>query len=101
GSINHINAITIAPIPDAEWNKPRVFLASDSTVASYYPGNYIMGWGQPLHEYFTTNVVIDNQAKAGRSSKSFVEEGSLDTIVNNIKPGDYLFVMFAINDSAD
>ncbi|TAK96713.1 MAG: hypothetical protein EPO07_14260 [Verrucomicrobia bacterium] len=100
-AINHINAITITPIPSAEWNKPRVFLASDSTVASYYPGNYIMGWGQPLHEYFATNVVIDNQAKAGRSSKSFIEEGALDTIVNNIKPGDYLFVMFAINDSAD
>jgi len=101
GTINHINGLTIEPIPDSEWNKTTVFLASDSTVASYAPGFYLMGWGQPLHNFFTTNVVVDNQAKAGRSSRSFLEEGSLDTILNRIKPGDCLFIMFAINDSAD
>src|SRR5205823_4744780 len=46
-------------------------------------------------------VLVDDQAKAGRSSKSFYEEKSLDTIADRIMPGDYLFIMFAINDSAD
>ncbi|MEW6303140.1 MAG: choice-of-anchor P family protein [Verrucomicrobiota bacterium] len=101
GSSTPINSLAIRPIPDEEWNKPTIFLASDSTVANYAPGFYLMGWGQPLHKFFTGDVVIDNQAKPGRSSKSFVEEGSLATIANRLKPGDYLFVMFAINDSAD
>jgi lysophospholipase L1-like esterase len=101
GGLNHINGIEIEPVPDAEWNKTTIFLASDSTVASYAPGFYLMGWGQPLHKFFDDDVRVDNLAQAGRSSKSFYEEGLLDTALNRMKPGDYLFVMFAINDSAD
>ena len=106
-----INALTIEPVSDAEWNtKPVIYTASDSTVASYglssstgpFPtGTTLMGWGEPLHNYFDNGIQIDNQALAGRSSRSFAEEGVLDAILNRIKPGDYLFVMFAINDSAD
>lgn len=109
--IAHINALTIEPVSDAEWNaKPVIYTASDSTVASYglssssgpFPtGTTLMGWGEPLYNHFDSGVLIDNQALAGRSSRSFVEEGVLDSILNRIKPGDYLFVMFAINDSAD
>jgi lysophospholipase L1-like esterase len=110
-SIAHINALTIEPVSDAQWNaKPVIYTASDSTVASYglspssgpFPtGLTLMGWGEPLHNHFDSGILIDNQALAGRSSRSFVEEGVLDSILNRIKPGDYLFVMFAINDSAD
>ena len=109
--IAHINALTIEPVTDEEWHaKPVIYTASDSTVASYgqssssgpFPtGMTLMGWGEPLHNHFDDGILIDNQALAGRSSRSFVEEGVLDAILNRIKPGDYLFVMFAINDSAD
>jgi lysophospholipase L1-like esterase len=109
-STAHINALTIQPISDLEWHaKPVLYTASDSTVASYqqtaYPpfptGLGLMGWGEALPFHFDNGIIIDNQALAGRSSRSFVEEGVLDSILNRIKPGDYLFVMFAINDSAD
>src|SRR5215207_6652640 len=60
-----------------------------------------MGWGQALPRFFTDAVRVDNMAQAGRSSRSFAEEGLLDVVLNRIKPGDYFFVMFAINDSAD
>lgn len=110
-SVRHINALTIEPVSDAVWNaKPVLYLASDSTVASYglspsagpYPlGLTLMGWGEPLYNHFDNGIIIDNQAQAGRSSRSYAEEGLLDAILNRIKPGDYLFVMFAINDSAD
>jgi len=109
--IAHINALTIEPVSDDEWHaKPVIYTASDSTVASYglspssgpFPtGLTLMGWGEPLHNHFDDGILIDNQALAGRSSRSFAEEGVLDSILNRIKPGDYLFVMFAINDSAD
>jgi large repetitive protein len=109
-SIAHINALTIEPVSDAEWiAKPVLYTASDSTVSTYnamtYPpfptGLTFMGWGEALRFHFDSGIIIDNQALAGRSSRSFVEEGVLDAILNRIKPGDYLFVMFAINDSAD
>lgn len=110
-SVRHINALTIEPVTDAEWNaKPVIHTASDSTVASYglspssgpFPtGMTLMGWGEPLHNHFDDGILIDNLAQAGRSSRSFAEEGILDAILNRMKPGDYLWVMFAINDSAD
>lgn len=110
-SIAHINALTIEPVSDAEWNaKPVVYIASDSTVASYglspssgpFPtGLTLMGWGEPLYNHFDSGIIVDNQALAGRSSRSYAEEGVLDAVLNRIKPGDYFFVMFAINDSAD
>ena len=109
--IAFINSLTIEPVSDAEWNgRPTLFTASDSTVSSYpqpagapphATGLTFMGWGQALPNHFTNGIFIDNQAQPGRSSRSFVEEGILDAILNRIKPGDYLFVMFAINDSAD
>jgi lysophospholipase L1-like esterase len=109
-SIAHINALTIEPVSDAEWNaKPVLYTASDSTVSSYYTLTYppfptglvYMGWGEALRFHFDSGIIIDNQAQAGRSSRSFAEEGILDAILNRLKPGDYLFIMFAINDSAD
>jgi lysophospholipase L1-like esterase len=109
--IAFINSLTIEPVSDAEWNaRPTLFTASDSTVSSYAQpadepphstGLTFMGWGQALPNHFSNAIFIDNQAQPGRSSRSFVEEGILDAILNRIKPGDYLFVMFAINDSAD
>lgn len=102
GSLCKVNAITITPVAASELNKVTVYLASDSTVSKYAPEIYPMtGWGVPLANYFTSDVIVSNQAKPGRSSKSFFEEGSLAAIDNTIKAGDYLFVMFAINDSAD
>ena len=109
-SLAVINALTIEPVSNAEWNaKPVLYTASDSTVSSYYALNYppfptglvFMGWGEALRFHFDNGIIIDNQAQPGRSSRSFAEEGILDAILNRIKPGDYLFIMFAINDSAD
>lgn len=77
-----------------------IFIAGDSTVqtyrASYAPQQ---GWGAYLGNY-VDNVNVANHAIAGRSSKSFYDNGRLDTILNSMKSGDYLLVQFGINDSA-
>jgi len=90
-------AVTPEPTPEG---KITIYIASDSTAqtyrASYAPQ---AGWGQFLGQYFTSNIVVDNRAIAGRSSKSFVIEGRLDEILNVIKPGDYLFIQFGHNDA--
>ena len=102
-------------------SKPTIFVASDSTVQSYNDNEYPKtGWGQTLFNFFgklveerecencgysqsqtyeTENVIIENRAIGGRSSKSFVEEGKLDDLLEDIKPGDYLFVQWGHNDA--
>lgn len=49
--------------------------------------------------YELPGLVIDNCAMAGRSSKTFREEGRLDDIAAHIRPGDLLVVSFGHNDA--
>jgi lysophospholipase L1-like esterase len=82
---------------------PVLYLAGDSTVMTYKSGYNLypqQGWGGRLGDYFTTGVTISNKAIGGRSSKSFVDEGRLTDILNQILPGDYLFIQFAHNDGS-
>lgn len=87
----------VTPLP----YKPTIYIAGDSTVqtyrSSYYPQT---GWGQVLGNYLTSGVAIDNRAIAGRSSRTFVDEGRLDSILSVIKANDYLFIQFGHNDAS-
>ena len=77
-----------------------VFIASDSTASNYSANaaNMQAGWGQMLPSYFNGMVTVSNQAIGGRSSRRFINEGRLTTILNAMKPGDYLLVQFGTND---
>ncbi|RCX20172.1 lysophospholipase L1-like esterase [Anaerobacterium chartisolvens] len=94
-------SVTNASVPETKpFTGATVYICGDSTVmtynASYYPQ---AGWGQMISKYFNSNVTFVNRAIGGRSSKSFVEEGRLDSILNVIKPNDYLFIQFGHNDA--
>lgn len=43
-------------------------------------------------------IAVSNHAVNGRSSKSFFDEGRLDTILGVIGPGDFLLIQFGHND---
>ena len=77
-----------------------IFTIGDSTMANKKPegGNPERGWGQMLPRYFTEDVVIDNHAVNGRSSKSFIDEGRWDKVLAKLKRGDYVFIQFGHND---
>lgn len=76
-----------------------VYLAGDSTVSNYSSSLAPRaGWGQVFDEMFDKKVVVKNHASSGRSSKSFMEEGKLTVILNQIEKGDYLFIQFGHND---
>ena len=80
---------------------PTIYIASDSTAQTYNSGSYPqMGWGQKLANYFDADTTVANHAIGGRSSRSFIEQGRLDTILGAIQPGDYLFVQFGHNDAS-
>ncbi len=82
-------------------DNPVIYIASDST-AQTYKASYApqQGWGYYLGNFFNSNVTVSNHAIAGRSSKSFYDNGRLTTILDAMKPGDYLLVDFGINDGA-
>jgi pectinesterase len=77
-----------------------IFMIGDSTMANknITGGNPERGWGMVLQGFFSEDVVIDNHAVNGRSSKSFIDEGRWDAVLSKIKKGDYVFIQFGHND---
>ena len=79
--------------------KPVVYLVGDSTMSekriSSYPET---GWGMPFEDYFTDEIEIENHARNGRSTRTFIEEGRWKTIKETLKPGDFVLVQFGHND---
>lgn len=57
------------------------------------------GWGQLFPSYVVGNVVIENHAKNGRSTKSFQDEGRWDDVMARIKRGDIVIIEFGHNDT--
>lgn len=95
GTAPRINALEIAPSAE----QVTLFLAGDSTVTDSSPAGFpFSGWGQMLPSFFKHDVAVANHAKGGRSSKSFIAEGRLDSIMEELKAGDYLFIQFGHND---
>ena len=77
-----------------------VFMIGDSTMANkdLTGGNPERGWGQALPGFFTEDVRIDNHARNGRSSRSFIDEGLWDKVISRVGKGDYVFIQFGHND---
>ena len=52
----------------------------------------------PFTYFFDSTVVVDNRAKNGRSTKSFIAEGLWQPVLDNLQEGDYVFIQFGHND---
>ena len=76
------------------------YLVGDSTVCSFADDYYYprYGWGTQLGNYLNDKATVVNLALSGRSSKSFLVEENYQTLVNNLKEGDYLIIAFGHND---
>src|SRR5689334_10891672 len=76
-----------------------VYLIGDSTMANKeikaYPET---GWGMPFTWFFDSTARIDNRAKNGRSTQSFIDEHLWQPVADNLKEGDYVFIQFGHND---
>ncbi len=77
-----------------------IFMIGDSTMANkdISDDKQERGWGMMLCNYFDDNVIVDNHAVNGRSSKSFIDEGRWTAVTEKIKPGDYVIIQFGHND---
>ena len=82
-------------------NKIKIFIAGDSTAANKevkaYPET---GWGMPFTYFFDSSVSVDNRAKNGRSTKSFISEGLWKKLIDDVNEGDYVLIQFGHNDEA-
>lgn len=77
----------------------KIFWAGDSTVQTNSYGTYPQtGIGQVFSLFLKEDYRVENHAKNGRSTKSFLDEGRLEAIEENIGPGDFLFIQFGHND---
>lgn len=77
----------------------RIFWAADSTVQTNNITTYPQtGIGQVFSLYLKDEVTVVNHAKNGRSTKSFIDEGRLAAIDQEIGEGDFLFIQFGHND---
>lgn len=94
----------------------HIFMAGDSTMAlkplhkmvyDSISGDSIAepfperGWGQVLPEFFSDKVVIEDLAQNGRSSRTFIEQGWWQKIIDNVQKGDFVVIQFGHNDSAE
>ncbi len=81
-------------------NVVTVFMIGDSTMAnkSLDGENQERGWGHVLGGFFSENIRVENHAVNGRSSKSFIDEGRWQKVLDRIRPGDYVLIQFGHND---
>ena len=79
--------------------KTKVWLVGDSTMANKevkaFPET---GWGMPFSNFFDSTIGVDNRAKNGRGTQSFINEKLSQPVVDNLQEGDYVFVQFGHND---
>lgn len=76
---------------------PTIYTCGDSTMAKDGAANgETDGWGQYLGNYTTAPVV--NKAIAGRSARSYWEEGRFQAVADLVAEGDIVVIEFGHND---
>ncbi len=121
-SFYYASDMDFAAVLPVQTARPTLFLAGDSLMQSYDETETPRGWGQALAEradgarlarverragceypqerrYILPELIIDNCAIGGRSSRSFAEQGRLDDVAAHLACGDYLLVQFGRNDA--
>ncbi len=79
--------------------KLKIYLIGDSTLAVKSAGAFPeTGWGMPFANFFSEEVLVDNRAKNGRSTKTFISENLWAPVVTGLHKGDYVIIQFGHND---
>ncbi|WP_199120632.1 rhamnogalacturonan acetylesterase [Pedobacter sp. ASV28] len=96
-----VNSFLIAFGLSVFQSKTTVFIIGDSTAANKLTKAYPeTGWGMPFTYFFDSTVVVNNLAKNGRSTRTFLSEGLWSTALSTMKKGDYVLIQFGHNDES-
>lgn len=94
-----VNDSGVPPEKPASGTLPTLWIAGDSTVKISGGSNPMRGWGQEIGPLFDSEKInIVNRAIGGRSSRTFYTEGRWQSILDEIKPGDWVVIQFGHND---
>ncbi|WP_316814158.1 rhamnogalacturonan acetylesterase [Pedobacter heparinus] len=79
----------------------KVWLIGDSTMCAYAASRApVTGWGMPFADFFDATVQVENRAKGGRSTRTFLSEQRWQAVADSLSNGDYVFMQFGHNDEA-
>jgi len=82
-----------------EKKKITIWLIGDSTMSvkekKAWPET---GWGMPFANFWDSTVTVENRAKNGRSTRSFMTEGLWKSVTDELAEGNYVFIQFSHND---
>lgn len=91
---------------------PTLYICSDSTTANYASGalqGYVLSllhlhtnkfrWGYYISQYLS--ISVSNQARNGRSTRSFINEGLWTTLLSSVVQGDFVLIEMGHNDDGD
>ncbi len=80
--------------------KPALIVTGDSTIQNTDSDpDGMWGWGSVLETVFDPErIQLVNAGKAGRSARTFLDEGRWDRVYNSIRPGDFVVIQFGHND---
>ena len=103
--LNKISALaivlTLCSFVLSEPEKITIYLIGDSTVCTQPLSQApVTGWGTPFAVFFDKTVKVENHAKGGRSTRTFIGENRWQPVADALKPGDYVFMQFGHNDEA-
>jgi len=93
--MNLLSAFASSTVPAGP---PRLFLAGDSTMADKPLDLPERGWGMILPEFFRDPGIVHNHAVNGRSTRSFIDEGRWQALVDQVREGDFVIIQFGHND---
>ena len=119
-----VHDVDIEALEHQPASNSRLFIIADSICQTYFDNERPQsGWGEQLFRYLFAggqgviardaggsakqsrvianedgSLEIHNRALGARSSKSYMEEGRLNEVLRDLRPGDYLLFQMAPND---
>ena len=94
------NVIAKTETAEEKKQKVRIFLCGDSTGKNEDSNpNGMWGWGSQAYTVFDeSKCTFINCAKAGRSTRTYLNENRWEEVYRTLRPGDYVLIQFGHND---
>lgn len=94
------NVVPKTKTAEEKKQKTRIFLCGDSTGKNEDKNpDGMWGWGSQAYTVFDeAKCTFINCAKAGRSTRTYLNEGRWEEVYNSLRPGDYVLIQFGHND---
>lgn len=94
------NLVNISYAEETFLTPKTIFVAGDSTAATYNKPDH-QGWAGVFQSYFNKKKIkVDNRARGGRSTRTFIAEGLWQKLIDDVKTGDIVMIQFGHNDSS-